>query len=218
MKNSLTTIIFWGAAWGLTEATLGYALHLLPYNFGWMVWFPLAYYFIDRAYKKTGSAISILYTSFIAASIKLVNLFMPTRIDRVLNPAASILLEGLAIFVVYVLIEKKEDLYRYKFLEVLTYSIGWRILYTIYILFMPPFFFSVSAMRESGLFFRFLITESFATGLIVYIYIKVSERVSEYSKMKKDTERASMLSQSSLMRATLSLSILALAIYAQWVL
>lgn len=116
MERNITTIIFWGATWGLVEATLGYVLHSVLLSVGWFFWFPLAFFFMNRVFKRTGSLVSILYTSSIAAGIKLVNFLLPTRIDRVINPAVSILLEGLMVFAVFAIVEYKKDFFRFKYL------------------------------------------------------------------------------------------------------
>lgn len=154
MKRNASVIIFWGAVWGLVEATLGYVLHSFSLSVGWFFWFPLAFYFMDRVYRYTNSLSSVLYTSTIAAAIKLIDFLLPTGIDRIVNPAVSILLEGLAVFVVFKIIEHRQDFFRFKYLEALAVSIGWRMLYIGYILLMPVFFFNVSPLRAVNPFVK----------------------------------------------------------------
>ena len=67
MKREISLIIFWGALWGLFEATVGYVLHAFEIRIGFLVWFPAAYFFMTRVYKQTGKTYSIFYTSVIAA-------------------------------------------------------------------------------------------------------------------------------------------------------
>ncbi|MCK9217923.1 MAG: hypothetical protein M0P77_08420 [Firmicutes bacterium] len=221
MDKNITTVVFWGALWGLVEATLGYVLHSMPLSVGWFFWFPLAFYFINKVYSSTGSLSSILYTSSIAAGIKLVNFFLPTTIDRVINPAMSILLEGLMVFIVFAIIEKKEGFFQSKYTIALTASIGWRVLYIIYILFMPTFFFTVSPMRAAKPFFKFFVTESFMNSLFIYVYLKVSERIGDaklnVSKNEVNSKLFS-LKDNPIIRISVSLTVLSLAIFAQWAL
>lgn len=108
MKRYWSSIVFWGALWGFTEATLGYVLHSLSLNIGWVLWFPLAFCFIDSVYRKTNNLNSIIFTSFIAATIKMVDFIMPVSPDRVVNPAVSIIFEGLAVFVLFKSIENRQ--------------------------------------------------------------------------------------------------------------
>lgn len=224
MKRNISVVIFWGAIWGLVEATLGYVLHSFSFSVGWFFWFPLAFFFMERTFKRTGSLMSVLYTSAIAASIKLINFLLPTRIDKVINPAVSILLEGLTVFAVFFIIERKKDFFRFKYVEALTMSVGWRVLYCIYILLMPTFFFNLSPLRAIQPFMKFFILESITNSLIVYVYIKLIKRT---GKRKEKAEQIgeskwkrviAFLNANTAFRISLSLSVLALAFFAQWVL
>jgi hypothetical protein len=138
LKKHIWTIIFWGSLWGLTEATLGNALHIIPFKIGWPFWFPIAYLFMNKVYIQTENRITVLYTALIAASIKLIDLFMPIRIDYTLNPAVSIIIESLSMLAVW----KLTDKYNLKFDSALIFEINtcWRILYAAYVLFLPAYF------------------------------------------------------------------------------
>jgi hypothetical protein len=105
VKKNISIIVFWGAVWGIAEATIGYLLHMVPVNIGWLFWFPMAVYFMRKAYLQSGELYSIIYVSAISAGIKLLNLLMPARIDMVINPAVSILLEGAVVYAGYKLME-----------------------------------------------------------------------------------------------------------------
>lgn len=224
MKKDICTVVYWGALWGLVEATLGYALHTLPIKVGWFFWFPLAFYFINQVYRRTNNFSSILCTSSIAAGIKLVNIFLPTRIDKVINPAVSILLEGLVVFVAFRLIQNRRESSRLQCLVAMITSVSWRILYMIYILLMPSFFFSISPLRSPGRFSKYLFIESIVNGLVVFVYLILSERISS-KKSKEESLKKSQLQglvlfvkQHAFFRVAFSFSLLALAIYLQWVL
>ncbi len=224
MKRNVSAIIFWGAIWGLIEATLGYVLHSFSLSVGWFFWFPLAFYFMSRVYRQTNSTSSILLTSAIAAAIKLIDFLLPARIDRIINPAVSIILEGLVVFAAFKIIEHKQDFFRFRYMEAIAVSMGWRVLYIVYILLMPAFFFSVSPLRAVNSFMKFFFFESIMNSLIIYAYIKIAERTNKrkaeagYRKDSKFKRVITLLDTNIVFRVSLSLSVLALALYVQWVL
>lgn len=225
MNKNISAIIFWGAVWGLVEATLGYVLHLFSISIGWLFWFPLAFYFMNKVYKRTNSITSILFTSFVAASIKLVDFLLPTRIDKIVNPAVSILLEGLIVFALFKVIEYKKDFFRFKYLETIAVSIGWRVLYVVYILLMPAAFFNISPLRAIDPFLRFFILESIMNSFIIFAYIKIIERINErkvkYEQVKEEgwfNHATSLMKTNIAFKTSVSFSMLALAVYVQWVL
>jgi len=80
-------IIVWGSLWGIFEATVGYLLHLVPFNYGYLVWYPVACFFMANIYRKTSRVSSLFYIGLLSAAIKLINLLFPVRIDKVINPA-----------------------------------------------------------------------------------------------------------------------------------
>lgn len=224
MGKNIATVVFWGAAWGLVEATLGYGLHSLSIGIGWLLWFPLAFYFMRMAYKQTGSPASILSVSAIAAAIKLVNLLLPARLDRVINPAASIILEGLALFAVVVITERQQG-WKEKCALATVASIGWRVLYTVYILFMPTFFFDVSPLSERGSYFQFLVVESLVNSAVIFSFMIIGERTSAKSKVERaqrelGTARRvpAFFEKRGVFRTALSFALLALAVFVQWAL
>lgn len=101
MKNKTTIlmILFMGALWGIAEATLGYVLHFLPHGMSGMFMFPIGMYFMYNAYKKSNKTQAVMWVAMIAASVKLIDLALPTRSPMsVINPATSILLESLVVF------------------------------------------------------------------------------------------------------------------------
>lgn len=98
-KKLLRIVLFYGGLWGITEATLGYLLHFLPCGFSGMFMFPIGFYFMFNSYKMTGNQRTIIYTAFIAAAIKLTDLFVPLRTAMTaINPTISIILESLVVF------------------------------------------------------------------------------------------------------------------------
>lgn len=166
--------IFWGALWGITEATLGHLAHMvviLPAIAGFIM-FPIAFYFMTRAYRETGKIGVLFSTATVAASIKLVDLFLPGLSPiHTINPAIFILIESLAVILVFKVMSFEKGKFRFK--EAFTVSIGWRLGYIIYYLFL--FTFSISReFFQIGIenILRFLILESIINALIIAVYLK----------------------------------------------
>ncbi|HEX2946279.1 MAG TPA: hypothetical protein VHT96_10035 [Clostridia bacterium] len=219
-----SSIVLWGALWGLTEATLGYFLHTFSLNIGWVLWFPLAFLFIRSVYRETNSLYSIIFTSFIAAAIKMVDFIMPVSPDRVINPAVSIIFEGLAVFAMFKSIEKKQAAvgwYPYRwavhFGELLSASIGWRLLYVLYMLLMPEAYARISPLRSGSALLSFLGHECVFNVLLIFGSLKIAElivkRVKEKGRVVKFRTYKGM---SSLLETALSGLMLAAALLAQW--
>jgi hypothetical protein len=92
--------LFYGALWGLGEATLGHLLHLarVPGLPG-LVMAPFAVFVMARAAASVRShaAVAVFLAGAFAASLKLLDLVVPgTDILAVINPIQAILLEALA--------------------------------------------------------------------------------------------------------------------------
>lgn len=173
--RNISIIIFWGSLWGIVEATLGYFLHRINFSFGWCIWFPIAFYFMDKIYRKTGKAQCMLYGAFITASIKLTNMFIEPRIDKVLNPAISIILEAVALVIFYKVLEKKQK--KANIIGVGVLNLSWRCLYDIYLLFMPQSILAVSVLRGWQPFLKFMILESLVNTIIIAMYLILREKL-----------------------------------------
>ncbi len=88
----------YGAVWGLGEATLGHLLHLarVPGLPG-LVMVPFAVAVMGRAAARSRSAAAVLLAGVVAASFKLLDLFVPgTDLPALVHPIQAILLEALA--------------------------------------------------------------------------------------------------------------------------
>jgi hypothetical protein len=129
-KQHLTMILFFGAIWGLLEATLGYLLQFLPPLVSGSIMFPIGATLLIYAYKNTGSRISILYVGLIAASIKAVNFFMPGLIPiKTYNPMIAIMLQSLAMIIIIPLFNRKEV--PIQLLSLGAASILWRVMFLL---------------------------------------------------------------------------------------
>ncbi|MBP6909634.1 MAG: hypothetical protein KBC18_04310 [Candidatus Saccharicenans sp.] len=95
--EKLSAVIFWGSLWGLAEATAGYLLHLLKVpGLAGAVMATIAFYFLNRLYQQTGSAEAVVFSSFLAAGLKGLDLiFSPLSFMDIINPAQAIIIEGL---------------------------------------------------------------------------------------------------------------------------
>ncbi len=92
MKKAL----FWGAAWGLAEASLGHLLHALRVpGLAGFVMIPLAVVLMSRAVEDARDPGAAVAASAVAAAFKFLDLFIPAAdILAVVRPAAAILTEG----------------------------------------------------------------------------------------------------------------------------
>ena len=120
-------ILFWGGLWGLVEAVLGHALHLLriPGLAGWIM-FPVGFWMMRRAFALNGRAVVLAGIPAAAAAVKLADFLLPLSDPfMVINPAAAILLEGLAAG--FLLMRSKEQ--TPSFLSLVAVSAAWRAAY-----------------------------------------------------------------------------------------
>lgn len=98
----ISPIIVFGSLWGLFEATIGWIMHLVHFKNTSLVLYPIAALLMTLAIRKTGKSSTAIFVAFIAAMIKLTNLFYGTvPAYWVINPALSILFEGISLFFVY---------------------------------------------------------------------------------------------------------------------
>ncbi|MGI6161487.1 MAG: hypothetical protein ACOYJD_05585 [Christensenellales bacterium] len=172
--SAILSVVAIGAAWGIFEATVGYALHSIAFPYSWMVWYPVACFFMANAYLKTRKVSSILFVGLLCAAVKLLNLLLPGRIDRVINPAVSIVFESLVMAAVIFAVKKLNDIKRkkphVKALMALSMNTGWRLLYILYIMFLVPGWMrEISVISSLEKFITFFITQNLATSLIIFL-------------------------------------------------
>lgn len=107
----------------------------------------------------------MLYGAFIASVIKLTNLFIEARVDKVVNPSVSIVLEAVSMLIFYKILEKKCK--KADILGIAVVSILWRNLYAIYIFLMPKSFCGISPLRAAGPLLKFMLLDSLANTVII---------------------------------------------------
>ncbi|WP_123053936.1 hypothetical protein [Clostridium sp. JN-1] len=177
-------VVFFGSLWGIVEATLGYLLHRMDLSVGWCIWFPLAFYFLDKIYRKTGEAWCVLYGGFIAAAIKLTDLFIEPNVIKVVNPAASIIFEAASLVLLYKIIEKKNK--KIGILDIAGVNVAWRAIFLTYIfVFMPKSVILTSQLRALSPFLKFMLLESAANTIIIEAYIIAREKFSRKQVEKR---------------------------------
>ena len=107
-KSILIYVLFFGALWGILEATLGYALQFLPPLVSGSVMFPIAATLMLVTYQNTKSRSAMIYVAAIAATIKAINLFMPgLPAIKTYNPMIAMMLQSLVLVVFIPLFKKK---------------------------------------------------------------------------------------------------------------
>ena len=168
------SIMVWGTLWGIFEATVGYLLHLLPFSVSWLIMYPAACFFMANVYRKTNRVSSVWLVGILCASVKLLNLFLPGRVDRVINPAISIVFEALtmaaAIFVLNRLPGEAHGNPWIKALVALGMNTGWRLLFILYLLFLVPGWIrEVSVVSSMEKFIPFFVTQNLLSSLLLYL-------------------------------------------------
>ncbi len=178
MKKSLNIILFWGAIWGITEATLGYVLHLfsipLPGLPG-LLMFPVAFVFMHRVYDSTQDAMSVVQIACVAAMIKLTDLLFGGLLTiYIINPALSLIIEALAVAIVFSLIERHQR--KINFVDIFAMGWIWRGVFLGYMIIISKFSLPAGLVTSGwGVALRFWIAESFFNAILIRSYLALTE-------------------------------------------
>jgi len=157
--SQLKTIIFWGALWGILEASLGWFLHLIHFKGEVLVLYPFGLMCMMTAAKQTGQFSAVIKVAAVASLVKLVNLFMLPAVPvyHVTNPAIAIFLEGLVTWGFCIYADRKKSLWKtgipLAFTMVLVSIFlfrGWQIFMDAFITYNP----SVHKPYDASLFFQ----------------------------------------------------------------
>lgn len=140
---------------------------MLPINIGSFIWYPFAIYCMTKVYNQTGKKRAIFYISIFSALIKLTNLFMALRIDKVINPAMSILLEGVALAIIVALYNGYPNKFIKKVGFVITTNTVWRILYLGYLAMTPVAIKNVSIFVSNAKIIEHMVTKNIGTGIVL---------------------------------------------------
>ncbi len=174
-KSLILASLTFGSLWGISEATLGFFLHLasrvsfIPTLAGFVM-FPLAFFFMRAAFKASNSIYAIPLTASITASIKLASLIMPrVTLIFVINPVISILAESLAVLLFFKLNQYLEN--KLLIPKALVISMAWRVVFLLSILVLPI----PKGILQKGysLLLRFLILDAAVNGLLIGSLLKI---------------------------------------------
>ena len=129
--KTISIIVFFGAIWGIVEASVGYVLHFLPTFIAGTILFPFVSVILYKTYQKTNSSYAVLGVGVIAAFIKAVNFLLPvTNMFKIINPMISILLEALVVMVVIRSFVKSNWVIKTAVIAIA--SVTWRVLFLGY--------------------------------------------------------------------------------------
>jgi hypothetical protein len=177
LKVLILISCFYGSIWGIAEASLGYLFHLIPVpGFAGFFMFPIAFYFMRKAYLSSGNNWgAVIISASVAASLKLINLFFPIpSVFSVINPSISIIMEALLVIVIFRVFNFERDGFKPKtdILKIFIASFGWRALFLSYHLVL--FVFAVAPTlfeRTVAEVLRFAFIDSSLNTLIIAGYI-----------------------------------------------
>ncbi|MFO7969641.1 MAG: hypothetical protein R6U15_06010 [Candidatus Izemoplasmatales bacterium] len=181
----ISLVIFFGAIWGILEASLGYLLHFIPGFIAGTIMFPIVMFILYKAYKSLGSRKAIFYVAMVAIAIKSINLLMPLPTPfKVVNPMIAMAIESLLVFVVIPMFESKKPATVVS--GVLIASIGWRLAYVGYLginLLATGFLSEQIASFNAGIEFVLyagLLTAAFALLLVGFSQIKQIKKLDNF--------------------------------------
>ncbi|HMA63312.1 MAG TPA: hypothetical protein VKP78_11730 [bacterium] len=188
-KNIFMVVLFYGGLWGILEATLGFALHFLPPGFAGMFMFPIGFYFMYNAYRTTDQHSTIFYTALVAAALKLSNLILPfNTVMSAVNPAVSIILEGLVVLVgVRAIVMGKKLATPYLM------SLSWTVLFPV---FQALFLNQANGLQQESLLtvIGFIVLTTIVSGSIITTYLKKQDIASLFTiKIKQRNLLASLV-------------------------
>lgn len=214
MRKCTSSVIIIGSAWGIVEATVGHFIHVFTLGIGWLLWFPIAFFFLNSVYRMTKKTSCMIYTAFLAAGIKMLDIFYTPRYDYVINPAVSILLEALTVFAVYQILIKRNQQVKLDIPSILIACIGWKVLYICYLLFLPDSWINISCLSGMIPFAKFFFQETvmntlFISAIVVALQSLPKVRIDLFGKI------GTIFSNRKILAPSLSCIMFLLAIFVQ---
>lgn len=187
MKKSFklaAQIIFFGAIWGLAEATFGYLLHFLPPTAAGLVMFPVAVFILVKAYKSMGSRWALIFVGMVAAGIKAVDFLLPgMSVFKTINPMISIVFETLVVAVAYPMLTSAKQPAR--IVASFGVSVGWRLGYIIYMLAQFLVLGNMTKfISDPMLTLQFVLLNGVLSAILVYGVLLIEERTSLNAKFR----------------------------------
>ncbi|MFA4926559.1 MAG: hypothetical protein WC524_07930 [Candidatus Aminicenantales bacterium] len=189
--NWLSTVIFWGSLWGLTEATLGYLLHLIKIpGLPGAVMATIAFYFLYRLYQPTGSAAAVIGASLVAAGLKSLDIVVsPAGLMDVTNPVQAIIIEGLMAALALKVLNRRPVRSRLRIvISGLLFSFGSNLAYSLASFIESSVFHSGNIFQtESVSLARFFLLSPLVTASILTAWLltgKVQDQI-QYRRLKQ---------------------------------
>ncbi|MBN1622804.1 MAG: hypothetical protein JXN10_06960 [Clostridia bacterium] len=177
-------IIFYGAIWGLAEASLGYLLHFLPPLVAGIVMFPIAVFILMKAFRATGSRSALILVGTVAAGIKAVDFLLPgMSVFKTINPMISIMFESLVVAVAVPMLNSRKQLS--KIAGSLGVSVGWRMGYILYM--VAQFLISGSMTKfisSPALTLEFVVLNGLLSAILVYGVLLIEAKTSIKAKFR----------------------------------
>lgn len=176
-KKLLIQVLFFGAIWGIVEATLGYVLHFIPATIAGSIMFPIAGIILYKAYNTTRSRGALIAIGAVAASIKAVNFLLPQySIFKTINPMMSIIMEALMVFVVVTMLTSEKTSHRILAFPIA--SIAWRGLFVAWMGYqyattgnLAPY------ISTTPLILNFVVVSGLLSGAIGTIFLLVDDKI-----------------------------------------
>jgi hypothetical protein len=174
--NTISYILIYASIWGFLEATLGWSLQFITFQVSGFVMFPLAMYILLSAYRKLGSASSLLWIGLAAGMIKLINLLLPGLPPiKTINPAIALVWEACFAAVLIPLLTREHRFSRLGYAALS--SLGWRsafLLSSAAIGFLGGI--PISLLNSPRSMLTFLFLYGLVGALITWVVIMVEEK------------------------------------------
>lgn len=184
MKKQFSLILFYGALWGILEASIGHILHFVPTTIAGSVMFPIASVILINAYSRLDSKRALFYVAIVASMVKSIDLFLPAiSVYKTINPMMAFIFEALLVVAVISLVTK--DNVKSNALGMQVASISWRAMFIGYMAVqyvisgnLAPYISDLN-FALSFLLIEGVISALLATGLFYMVkFIKSKERLS----------------------------------------
>lgn len=172
-------VVAYGALWGLFEATLGYALHLVHDYLPGIVMPAIGAAILVRFHRETGSRGAAVAVGAVAALVKAVDFLIPGMNPlRVANPMLSILIEALVMAALVPALSKGSDWRRVELQ--FSASLGWRVAF-ILALAIEYWGFGIWSGQLAGFdtLFEFVVFNGLASGAVWIFVDRLAARLPE---------------------------------------
>lgn len=136
-----------------------------------LIMFPVAFFFMKKAYAGSEKAGAVFGAALVAAAIKLTDLLLPGLVPIfVINPAVAILLEGLAVGLIFNYYSRSGT--KLSFLNVLAMPLLWRAVFLVDQCVLSVFGFPAGLVTNGPIVaMKFFFWESAVNALLIYAFL-----------------------------------------------